>query len=196
MQRAHSFFSPLKGKTVTFLVDDRRTNLLLARTITLLSSAAGRRLAVFDIDAFYSTNSTEILSALPKDAAQSIHIYVPKLGWSIETEVARLFSTESDVLLLESLNTIYHLFSSSGVSSRSRKLAFSMASLSYLARIGTKPVLLIMYRRERVVRTERGGSISNLSDATVAVEINTSGLLMKCKRGNAWPEERFSLRFP
>jgi hypothetical protein len=195
-QLAHSFFSPLKGKTVTFLVDDRHANLLLARGIGLLSAVATRNLAIFDIDAFFSSNSDEILSALPPSVARSMRVYIPEPGSSVETEIVRLYSTDSEVFVIESLNTFYHLLSSSGVGSRSRKLAFAMASLSYLASTTGKSVLFVMYRRERVMRADKGGSISNLSDATVSVEATGSELLMKCEQGTAWPGGRFLLRLP
>jgi hypothetical protein len=94
------------------------------------------------------------------------------------------------------LNTLYHLFSKSGVSSRSRKLAFAVTSLSFLAGTSGKAVLFIMYKREKTIRTGGGKSISDLSDATVSVEVTGSELLMNCKRGTAWPEGRFSLRIP
>ena len=152
--------------------------------------------AIFDIDAFYSSNSDEILSALPASATGSTSVLVPEPGSRVETELPRLFRAESEVFIVDSLNTLYHLFSSSGVSSRSRKLAFAVASLSYLARTSGKAVLFTMYRREKTMRTGGDRSISDLSDTTVSIEVIGSGLLIKCKRGTAWPEGRFSLRIP
>jgi hypothetical protein len=194
-QRAHSFFSPLKGKTVTFFVDGREANFLLCRSIGLLSAVTTRSLAIFDVDAFYASNSGGILSALAPDAVKSTHIYVPEPGSSVETGIARLFRADSEVFVIESLNTLYHLFSSSGASSKSRKLAFVMVTFSYYARTTGKTGFFIMYRRERIM-TNGSGSISNLSDAAISVETTNSGLLMKCERGTAWPEGRFSLRLP
>ena len=192
-QQAHSFLGPLRGKTATFLVDSRQANLSFAKSIVSLTAMATSGCAIFDIDAFYSSNSDEILSALPPSAARSTCVHVPKPGSSVETELPRLFRAESGVFIVDSLNTLYHLFSSSGVSSRSRKLAFAVASLSFLARTSGKAVLFTMYRREKTMRTGGGRSISNLSDTTVSVEATGSGLLMKCERGTAWPEGRFSL---
>ncbi|MGP8126024.1 MAG: hypothetical protein ACLQEQ_09240 [Nitrososphaerales archaeon] len=195
-QQARSFLAPFRGKTVTFLVDGRQANLSFVRSITSLTAMAARGLAIFDVDAFYSSNSDEILSALPLSAAKSTHIYLPEPGSSVETELPRLFRTESEVFMIESLNTLYHLFSSSDASLRSRKLAFAVVGLSYLARTTGKAGLLIMYRREKIMRAGGGGSISDLSDSTVSVEAVGSELLMKCERGTAWPEGRFSLRLP
>ena len=192
-QQAHSFLGPLRGKTATFFVGNRQTNLSFAKSITSLTAMTTSGCAIFDLDALYSSNSYEILSDLPSSAARSTCIYVPEPGSNIEIELPRLFRTESGVFIVDSLNTLYHLFSSSGVNSRSRKLAFAVASLSYLARTNGKAILFSMYRREKTMRTGGGRSISDLSDTTVSVEATDSGLLMKCERGTAWPEGRFSL---
>ena len=195
-QQAHSFLTPLNGKTTTFLVDGRQTNLSLVRNIASMTAMTARGFAIFDADAFCSSNSVEILSALTLEAAKSTHIYLPEPGSSIETELPRFIRTGSEVFMIESLNTIYHLFSSSGTNSRSRKFAFAVVSLSYLARTSGKTGLFIMYRREKIMRAGGGGSISDLSDTTVSAETTGSGLLMKCERGTAWPDGRFSLRGP
>lgn len=193
-QEAHSFFGPLEGKTTTFLVESRLANLSFARSITSLTSMTKSGCAIFDIDAFYSSNSNEIMSALPPNAAMSTHVYVPEPGSNVETEFPRFFMAESGVLIIDSLNTLYHLFSLSGVSSRSRKLAFVVASLSYFARTSGKVVLFTTYRREKTMKTGGGKPISDLSDLTVSVEAIDSELLMKCERGTAWPEGKVSLR--
>jgi len=192
-QRAHYFLGPFRGKTTTFLVDSRRVNLSFSKAIVSLTAITKSNCAIFDIDAFYSSNSDEILSTLSPSVTRSICVYVPEPGSNVETELLRLFRGESDVFIVDSLNTLYHLFSSSGVSSRSRKLAFTVASLSYVARTSGKAVLFTMYRREKTMRAAGGRSISDLSDTAVSVEANGSGLLMKCERGTAWPEGRFSL---
>ncbi|MGD0395828.1 MAG: hypothetical protein ABSB26_02830 [Nitrososphaerales archaeon] len=193
-QQAYPFLGPLRGKTATFLVDSRQVNLSFAKTIVSLTVMTTSDCAIFDIDALYSSNSDEILSGLSLSAARSIHVFVPEPGSSIETELSGLFRALSGVIIVDSLNTLHHLFSSSGVSSRSRKLAFAMASLSYLARTSGKAVLFTMYRREKTMRSGGGKSISDLSDTTISVKGNGSGLLMKCERGTAWPAGMFSLR--
>ena len=192
-QRTHSFLGPLRGKTITFLVGSRQANLSFAKSIASLTAIATNGCAIFDIDAFYSSNSDEILSVLPPSATRSVCVYVPEPGSSVEITLPKFFRAEAGVFVVDSLNTLYHLFSSSGVNSRNRKLAFAVASLSYLAKTSGKAVLFTMYRREKSMRTGGGRSISDLSDTTVSVEATGSGLLMKCERGTAWPEGRFSL---
>jgi len=188
---ARAFLEPLKGKTVTLLINDRKTNLALLRCISSLTSTAACGCVVFDVDAFYSSNSDKIHPS----AANSTYVYVPEPGSSIEMEFPMLFKTESEVFVIESLNTLYNLFASSSVSSKSRKLAFALASLSFLAKTNDKTGLLIMYRREKLMKTG-GGSISDLSDMTVSVKTVGSEMRMECERGMAWPEGRFSLTLP
>jgi hypothetical protein len=195
-QQAHSFIEPIRGKTATFLVDSRQANLSFAKAILSLTATTMGDCTIFDIDAFYSSNSDEILSAFPPSAIKSIRVYVTEPGSSVETELPRLFKAESKIFIVDSLNTLYHLFSASDVNSRSRKLAFTVASLSYLAKTSGKAVLFTMYRREKTVKTGGSGSISNLSDMTASVEATGSELRMKCERGMAWPEGRYSLRIP
>lgn len=193
MQQAHSFLGPLKGKTTTFLVESRQVNLSFAKCIASLTAMTTNGCTIFDVDAFYSSNSDEILSALSPVTARLTSVYLPEPGSNIETELPGLFRAQSGVFIVDSLNTLYHLFSSSGVSSKNRKLAFAVASLSYLARTNGKAVLFTMYRREKAMRSGGGRSISDLSDTTVSVKAIGSGLLMKCERGTAWAEGRLFL---
>ncbi len=195
-QQARSFFGPLKGKTSIFLVDGREANLSFAQGVTALLDLTEDGCAILDVDAFYSSNSDLILARLPSNSARSTLVQVPEPGSSIEAEFPNLFGTSSRIIIVDSLNTLYHLLSFGDGSSRSRKLAFAVASLSYLARTDRRAVLLTMYRRERSMGTGGGRSISELSDLTVSVEVRDSMLLMKCERGTAWPEGRFSIQIP
>lgn len=192
-QRAYDFLAPLKGKIVTFLVDDRKTNLSFAKSIASLTAMTACSCTVFDIDAFYSSNSDEILAALPLSAAKSTRICVPEPGSNVETEILVLFRRDSEVLIVESLNTLFHLFEPSGVSSKNRKLAFVLVGLSYLAKTTGKTGFLVMYRRKRLTKIGGNGPISNLSDMTVSVQVSGSELRLECERGTAWPGGRFSL---
>jgi hypothetical protein len=193
-QKAHSFLEPLKGKATTFLVENRQTNLILAQGIATLAGTVADGCTIFDINALYSSNSEEILSTLPLSAVRLTYVRVPEPGSRIEAELPKLLRADSGVLIIDSLNTLYHLLSASDVGSRSRKLAFAVISLSYFARTSGKAVLFSMYRRERTMKTGGGRSIANLSDATVSVQAANSELLMKCERGTVWPGGVFSLR--
>ncbi len=176
------------------MLDGRQANLEFAHTIVGLSARAGESCTILDLDALYSSNADVVLSSLSGASAESTFIRVPEPGADIENELARLFEAEQKVFIVDSLNSLYHLVSQDDGSSRSRKLAFAVAGLSYLARTNSKAVILTMYRRERFTRSGTGRSISTLSDVTASVEIRGRDLTVKVERGQAWPGGRFSSR--
>ncbi len=191
---AKSFFSPLAGKTATFLLDGRQANIEFARAV--VGFLAGDDCAILDLDAFYSSNADLILASLTAASASSTVIRVPEPGSDIDGELSRLFGARQKVIIIDSLNSLYHLLSQEDWSSRSRKLMFAVASLSYFARTNGKAVILTMYRREGFTRSGTGRSISGLSDLTAAVDVRGDELIVRSERGSAWPGGRFSMRSP
>jgi hypothetical protein len=192
----HSFFGPLKGRTATFLLDGRDANLGFARALMGLLVQTGESGAVLDLDALYASNADTILHSLPNALAEATSVRVPEPGADIESEVASLFGSTQKLLVVDSLNSLYHLISQEDGSSRSRKLAFAIASLSYLARNDEKAVVLTMYRREGFTRSATGRSISTLSDLTASAEVREDELFVRVERGQAWPGGRYSTRIP
>lgn len=148
--------------------------------------------AVLDLDAFYSSNAGLILTPLSGDSLSEIRIPAP--GSNIETEFSKLFETKQNVVIIDSLNTLYHLISMEDGNSRARKLAFALASLSYFARANAKVIILSMYRREGFSRLGRAKSISDLSDVTAFVELKGHDLTIRTERGVAWQSGGFSIR--
>lgn len=167
-----------------------------ARTVVGLFGRTGGSCTVLDLDAFYSTNADVIFASLPGAAAESMTIRVPEPGADIEGEFAGVFESKQKVLLVDSLNSLYHLVSREDGSSRSRKLAFAVASLSYLAKTNDMAVILTMYRREGSFRSGTGRSISNLSDVTASVDVRGDELTARVERGQAWAGGRYSTRIP
>jgi hypothetical protein len=184
------------GRTATFILESREANLEFARTIVALLGKAETPCAVFDLDAFYSSNADLIFKPLPEDVAHSTIIRVPRPGSVVEDEFARLFDVRPRVVIVDSLNSFYHLLSMEDGSSRSRKLNFAVAALSYLARTNAKSVVLSMYRREGLQGSGGGRSISNLSDVTASVDVRGPELQIRCERGSAWAGGIFSIRSP
>jgi hypothetical protein len=195
-EEARSFIGPLNGKTATLLVEGRSANLALAKAIMGLLATAGEACVVLDLDALYASNSDIIFGPLPPAFNQSTAIHVPDPGSRVEGELPQLFSTDPQVIIVDSLNTLHHLLSANDGSSRSRKFSFAVAMLSYLARTGGKAVIFTMYRREGFGRSRGNRSISSLSDATASVEPRDSALSITCERGTAWPGGKFSIRVP
>ncbi|MDG7008594.1 MAG: hypothetical protein JRN06_10190 [Nitrososphaerota archaeon] len=193
--RRNSLLRPLIGKTATFIVDGRETNVKFARTLASSIARSNLSCAIFDIDALYSSNADIVFGGLTYDAG-SFTVRVPAPGSDIEAEFSLLFRTSQNVVVIDSLNSLYHLISMEDGSSRGRKLMFALESLSQYARSNGSAVILSMYRREGFARPGRGRSISNLSDVTTSVSANGNGIEMKTERGSAWPEGGFSSRIP
>ena len=184
------------GRTTTFVLESRKDNLEFARTIVALLAKAETPCAVFDLDAFYSSNADRIFKPLAGDTAHYTVIRVPEPGSDVEGEFARLFEVQPPVLIIDSLNSLYHLLSVEDGSARSRKVNFAVASLSFLARTNAKAVVLTMYRREGLQGSGSGRSISTLSDVTATVEVRGPELHFVCERGTAWAGGTLSIRSP
>jgi hypothetical protein len=192
--QARSFFAPLWGKAVTFVLDGRESNVKFCRTIMSLADSSGEACAILDLDSLYSSNADIIFSQ--SAGAGSSRILLPPPGSVIELEFPKLFEAEQRIIMIDSLNSLYHLLSQEDTTSRSRKLAFAVESLSYLARTNGKVAVLTMYRREGFTRQGRSRSISVLSEVTADVEVRGYELTVRCERGRAWPGGRFSIRIP
>ncbi len=184
------------GKTATFLLEGRQANMDFARAAAKILSQAGETCHVLDLDAFYYSNATAIFKALPSGFLKSTTIRVPEPGSDIEREFAGLFESEQKVIVVDSLNTLYHLTSQDDGSSRTRKLTFSVAALSYFARANQKAVILSMYRREGFAHSATGRPISNVSDITASVGVTGEEMTVTCERGTAWPGGAYSTRIP
>ncbi len=194
-QHAQAFFGPLRGKTATFLLDGRQANLALARTMMSFLSGEEGGCAVLDLDAFYASNADRTF-ALLGGSAKTSSVIVPLPGADIEAEFSKLFGARQQVLIIDSLNSLYHLISQEDGGSRTRKLTFAVASLSYFARTNGKAVVLSMYKREGLMRSGTGKSISTHSDVAASVDLRDGEITVRSERGSVWPGGRFSSRIP
>ena len=193
---ADDFFRPLKGKTATFLLPDRSANLAFARAVTMMIVASGRTCSIFDLDAFYSSNAGLLFSPPLAPGRGKVLIRVPKPSSRLEDDFPRLFSGGQSVVIVDTLNTLFHLLSSDEGAYRSRKFSFAVASLSFTAKESGSAIMLAMYRRELLSRGGLGRSMSSYSDVVVGVERKDSAVTMVTERGRAWEEGAFSIRIP
>ena len=191
-----SFFAPLMGRTTTFLAESREVNLALASVLMGQIAASGCTCAILDLDALYSCNSGRIFRSVGKEALDGIVTRVPQPGTDLEAEIAGLFAVQQDIVIVDSLNSLYHMLAQEDASSRGRKLAFAISGLSYFARTNAKSVILSMYRREGLLRGAQSRPISGLTDNTVTVEPKGPEMIFLNERGQRWPEGRFSIRTP
>lgn len=190
-----SLLRPLFGKTTTFIVGGRQANVRFGRALMNSVAKIGRSCIVFDLDAFYSSNADLVFTGLAGDTT-SFSVKVPLPGSDTEAEFSSLFRARQEVVVIDSLNTFYHLISLEDGSSRGRKLMFALAGLSQFARTNGSAVVLSMYRREGFAKSGKGRSISNLSDITASVDVRGDELKILAERGSAWPGGVFSSRFP
>ncbi len=195
-REARAFFNPLTGRTTTFILDGRQSNLDFARTIAGLLAQAMDSCTVLDLDGLYSSNSEQIFALLTPPQSRESTLRIPEPGSDIEGELSKLFEAPQRVVIIDSLNSLHHLISLEDGAARSRKLTFTIASLSYLARANGKAIILTMYRREGFYHSGKGRTISNLSDITASVGISGRELNIRNERGLAWPGGEFSTRIP
>ena len=196
MSLSGQFFAPLTGRTTTFLLNGREDNIVFASVVTSLLAQSHAPCAILDLDAFYSSNSDRIFPVMDATTARSTMIWVPRPGSDVELDLSALFDVPQGVVIIDSLNSLYHLISLEDVGSRGKKLTFALASLSYFARTNSKAVILTMYRREGFYRAGTGRSISGLSDGTASVTVIRGELKIRSERGPGWPGGEFSTRIP
>jgi hypothetical protein len=193
--RGGSFLAPLAGKTSTFLMEGREANARFARTLMRSLASAGLSCIVLDLDAFYSSNADLIFAGLPGDPT-SFQVRIPQPGSDIEAEFSALFESERKAVVIDSLNSLYHLISMDDGSARGRKMMFALASLSLFARTNKRLVILSMYRREGLSKGGRGRSVANMSDITALAKMKDSGMEFRTERGSAWPGGALSIPSP
>lgn len=193
--QAPSFLGPLEGKTATFLLGGRDANLGFARTVMHALATARLPCVILDLDAFYSTNADLIFRKLPGDLT-SFEPRVPAPGVDIEAEFSSMFRAEPRAIVVDSLNSLYHLLSQEDGRSSGRKILFALEALSQFARANTKPVILSMYKREGLAKQARGRSIATLTDVTASAESDGYRLRILTEKGTAWPGGSASIRIP
>jgi hypothetical protein len=164
--------------------------------VSALVADAGKALAILDLDALYSSHADMVLSSANDKTLESTTIIVPQPGSDIEQEFSRLFDTRQEVLVIDSLNSLFHLLSLDDWRARSRKLTFALEALSYYARTNSKIIILSMYRREGSGGTRTGRPISHLSDLAVSVALREDQVALRVVKGSGWTGGEFSTRIP
>ena len=191
---AAGFARPLKGRSTTFVVDGREANAAFARaTLPLLVRAFGR-CTVLDLDALYASGPGDVLGGLSRGESESVELLVPGPDEELEEALAQLLGgCRGGAVVVDSLNSLYHLFSTGGRGSRGRSLAYTSALLSYAARGAGTAAVFTMYRRDGGARPGRGRSISDATDAAAAATLGGGRLELKAQRGELWPGGRLAL---
>jgi len=195
-REAEAFLTPLRAKSTVFLLDNRATDLLFSRFLLSCLVRTRNEVLVADINAFYSSNAQRIA---PGSDAPNISLTLPPPGFAVEPWLIDFLIGAADaaVVVLDDLNTLYHLLSFDGSKRAGNRISFLMALTSFLARTRPQTIISKVYARNRPIQNSRHGarSLDRLGDLGVAVEYEASELTFACKNGSGWRGDgTFSVR--
>ncbi len=195
-REAEAFLTPLRAKSTVFLLDNRATDLLFSRFLLSCLVRTRGEVLVADINAFYSSNAQRIA---PGSDAPNISLSLPPPGFAVEPWLIDFLIGAADaaVVVLDDLNTLYHLLSFDGSKRVGNRISFLMALTSFLARTRLQTIISKVYARNRPIQNSRRGarSLDRLGDLGVAVEYEASHLTFACKNGSGWRGDgTFSVR--
>ena len=195
-REAEAFLTPLRAKSTVFLLDNRATDLLFSRFLLSCLVRTRNEVLVADINAFYSSNAQRIA---PGSDAPNISLTLPPPGFAVEPWLIDFLIGAADaaVVVLDDLNTLYHLLSFDGSKRAGNRISFLMALTSFLARTRPQTIISKVYARNRPIQNSRRGarSLDRLGDLGVAVEYEASELTFACKNGSGWRGDgTFSVR--
>ena len=196
-REAEAFLTPLRSRSTVFLLDNRATDLLFSRFLLSCLVRTRNEALVADINAFYSSNAQRIAPGF--DALQNINLSLPPPGFAIEPWIVDFLIGGADaaVVILDDLNTLYHLLSFDGSKRAGNRISFLIALTSFLARTRLQTIISKVYSRNRPVQNGRRGarSLDRLGDLGVAVEYEANVLTFTCKKGSGWRGDgTFSVR--
>lgn len=181
--QASAFFDPLSSKSSIFLVADRETNLSLARTLLGRLLSLNMNCLVVDINAFYVSHAEE----LGIDGTSNITFYVPDVLCDTSEVVHTIITIgNNDVLIIDNINSLFHLLSYETPQAASRKLALIMAILSKHARTNHFAAISVMYERKFASSAMQKQPLSELGDVLISVRKRGTGLAFHVRKGDAW----------
>src|SRR2546428_7847049 len=181
-REAEAFLTPLRAKATVFRLDDRATDLLFSRFLLTCLVRARSEVLVADINAFYSSNAQRIA---PESEAPNIRLSLPPPGFAVEPWIVDFLigAPDAAVVILDDLNTLYHLLSFDGSKRTGNRMSFLIALTSFLARTRLQTIISKVYARNRPIQNGRRGarSLDRLGDLGVAVQKQGSGVTFPCK---------------
>ena len=195
-RETEAFLTPLVSKSTVFLLDNRATDLLFSRFLLSCLVRTRNEALVADINAFYSSNAQRI--APGSDGLQNISLSLPPPGFAVEPWIVDfLIGAGAAFVILDDLNTLYHLLSFDGSKRAGNRMSFLIALTSFLARTRLQTIISKVYARNRPIQNSRRGarSLDRLGDLGVSVKYEASELTFTCKNGSGWRGDgTFSVR--
>ena len=190
----NSFLAPLKGRVTILLLHDRETRMTLSRFLLRCAYLQGGSTSILDADAFYCTNIDQLTEKMDADdpfLTKTEMWLLPEKTFQVSC-LTPLVSSKTQMLILDDLNSLYSLASTSR---KSHELSVFMKLLSYNARMNKSWVISTAYRTERGGQASTNGrSLAGLGDLLVDSELREDSLLLKAPFKGYWPNDEFSLR--
>ena len=191
-RQAKAFLSPLQNKVTVFLVDGRASHLLLARFLLNCLCTTDNRSVVLDTDAMFASNSKGLASRLNEHCLENITLWIPSLDPTKASLVNLIFS-KYDVLIVDDLNTLYHLISM-GDYSAIRELTAMTRILSYFCRENGKTAFLTVYSAGESLKKVIGQrSLFRMGDISISTRTDDTAIRFTCDHGTAWLNNTFSV---
>ncbi len=149
--------------------------------------------SIADINAFNSSNAERIS---PRSDAPNVTIHLPPPTFAVEPWIIDfLIYADAAVVILDDLNTIYHLLSFDSSRRVGNRMSFLMGLTSFLARMKRQTIISKAHALKRPVQNRRGArSLDKLGDMGVSVESQVDGLTFRCRSGVGWRGGVFSVR--
>jgi hypothetical protein len=182
--QASSLLGPLFSKSSIFLISDRETNLSFARVLLGQILSPNMNCLIVDIDAFYASHAEELDHCA---GWSNTTIYVPDVVCDTREVVHTMIAKgHNNILIIDNVNSLFHMLSHETPQVASRKLALIMAVLSKHARASHLAAVSIMYERRFASPTTNRQPLSELGDALVSVRRRGTGLVFNVRRGEVW----------
>jgi hypothetical protein len=190
-RQAKAFLAPLQRKVTIFLVEGRESHLILARFLLDCICITDKTATVLDTNTTYASNSVMLASNLGESCLENITLLIPSQGPTKSALANSIFSTY-DVLIVDDLNTLYHLLSTEDRSAI-RELTAITKILSYFCRENGKTAFLTAYSAGESLKREGGQrSLFRMGDLSVSTSVDDS-IRFRCDHGAAWPNNTFSV---
>lgn len=140
-----------------------------------------------DLDAFYSSNLSDLARGVPREALGDFEMMLPEPGSDTEATLsAAVLEVGDRPLLIDSANTLYQLLSAGNPRSATRKFAFFVSALSSWARSNGRPAVASIYDRRPAAHRRASRSLADAFDNSISLSVKHDGLAFRCERGSTW----------
>ncbi len=190
---AEAFLTPLMSRSTVFLLDSKETDLLFSRFLLNCLASTKNGGSIADINAFYSSNAERVA---PRSDAPSVIIHLPPPTFVVEPWIIDfLIRADEAVVILDDLNTIYHLLSFDSSKRVGNRMSFLMGLASFLARTRRQTIISKVHVLKRPILNRRGArSLDRLGDMGVSAESRADELTFRSRSGMGWRDGVFSVR--